>query len=421
MLLPPSIRAPPGRCGCGLLSVTMVLVSNSADELFTQYGAEAPVVQSGLYRKCWDIVGQAVAATVPDAAVDAGSFDGALEAFVSAGPDDPSLVPEEQRGLIEALSDTAASYTRLVDARRLSWATRYRTLNRPLGAYFCGISLWPRTTVDVPNFTLYFGSGSAVNPDRVFMRLEMVPRVDTDTDAAYAEKYYRPFNERFFQFLEHDGFEPCVAPPGGPPHSPAPLPPLARAAAPRLVAAPGERASAQSLARPPCDHRRATAAGTSRTRRTRAARSRRRGCATSSTALSQTCSSRPTRWPSSRRSGRASSMPRPSCRPSRHARRQRGQIILSGCSPLTHVRGPVAACAGRRHRAPRRDHPARRRRELARQRQPREGLRRGDVRADQGAAGRRRGLIVGKFLSEGVSTLAVVQVSERGKASYDAP
>ena len=63
----------------------------------------------------------------------------------------------------------------------------------------------------MPNFTLYFGSGSAVNPNKVFMRLEMVPRVDTDTDAAYAEKYYRPFNDRFFQLLKHDAFEPCAA------------------------------------------------------------------------------------------------------------------------------------------------------------------------------------------------------------------
>merc|ERR1712087_557010 len=102
-------------------------------------------------------------------------------------------IPEEQRSLIEVLSDTAASYTRLCDERRLSWGTRYRTLNRPLGAFFCGISLWPRTSIDVPNFTLYFGSGSSVNPDRIFMRLEMIPRVDTDTDAAYAEKYYAPF------------------------------------------------------------------------------------------------------------------------------------------------------------------------------------------------------------------------------------
>ena len=33
----------------------------------------------------------------------------------------------------------------------------------------------------------------------------------TDTDAAYAEKYYRPFNDRFFQLLKHDAFEPCAA------------------------------------------------------------------------------------------------------------------------------------------------------------------------------------------------------------------
>ena len=174
-----------------VLSIAMT-AALGADDLFAKYAAEAPQVQSGLYARCWDIVDEAVASTVPDATSDASAFGGTLEAFVSAGPDDPSIVPEEQRGLITALSDTAASYTRLVDARRLSWATRYRTLNRPLGAFFCGISLWPRTAVDVPNFTLYYGSGSAVNPNRVFMRLEMVPRVDTDTDAACAPPIHQP-------------------------------------------------------------------------------------------------------------------------------------------------------------------------------------------------------------------------------------
>jgi len=182
-----------------------------AEELFERYAAEAPPVQGGLYARCWDIVGEALAATVPDATADAGAFGGALEAFVAAGPDDPTKVPEEQRELIQALSDTAASYTQLVDEKRLSWATRYRTLNRPLGAYFSGISLWPRAAVDVPNFTLYFGSGSAVNPDRVFMRLEMIPRVDTDTDAGYAEKYFAPFNERYFAMLKNEELEPYVS------------------------------------------------------------------------------------------------------------------------------------------------------------------------------------------------------------------
>ena len=63
----------------------------------------------------------------------------------------------------------------------------------------------------MPNFTLYFGSGSAVNPDRVFMRLEMIPRIDTDTNAAYAERFYAPFNERFFELLGNDAFEPYVS------------------------------------------------------------------------------------------------------------------------------------------------------------------------------------------------------------------
>ena len=188
-----------------------VMMAGAADDLFTQYADAAPPVQSQLYGRCWDIVAQAVAATVPAATTDASAFGGALEAFVSAGPDDPSQIPEEQRALLEALSDTAASYTQLVDEQRLSWGTMYRTLNRPLGAFFCGISLWPATSTDVPNFTLYFGSGSSVNPDRVFLRLEMVPRVDTDTDADYAEKYYAPFNERFFSLLANDEFEPYVS------------------------------------------------------------------------------------------------------------------------------------------------------------------------------------------------------------------
>ena len=63
----------------------------------------------------------------------------------------------------------------------------------------------------MPNFTLYFGSGSAVNPDRIFMRLELVPRVDTDTDAEYAERYYAPFNERFFALMANEGWEAYVS------------------------------------------------------------------------------------------------------------------------------------------------------------------------------------------------------------------
>ena len=186
-------------------------MSEAADELFSKYAAEAPTTQGRLYARCWDIVNNAIAATVPAAVHDASAYDGALEVFVSAGPDDPSLIPEEQRELIAALSDTAASYIHLVEPSKLSWGSCYRTLNRPLGAYFCGISLWPRTSVDVPNFTLYFGSGSAVNPDRVFLRLEMIPRKDTDTDACYAEKYYAPFNERFFALIANDEWEPYIS------------------------------------------------------------------------------------------------------------------------------------------------------------------------------------------------------------------
>jgi len=204
------------RCWLALVVPTCLCVSpaaalKSADSLFSRYAAAAPPVQGKLYGRCWDIVNRALVVAVPDAVDDANAFDGALEAFIAAGPDDPSLVPEEQRPLIEALSDTAASYTRLVDGQRLSYGTRYRTLCRPLGAFFCGISLWPPASVEVPNFTLYFGSGSAVNPNQLFMRLEMIPRVDTDTDAAYARKYYEPFNERFFSFLENEEFRPYVS------------------------------------------------------------------------------------------------------------------------------------------------------------------------------------------------------------------
>ena len=192
-------------------TTTNLAPPSSADTLFTEYTAAAPPIQSKLFDKCWAIVNEALELTVPNAECDASMFDGALASFVAAGPDDPSLIPEEQRALLTKLADTAASYTRLVDPSVLSWATCYRTLNKPLGAYFCGFSLWPKTDVDVPNLTLYFGSGSAVNPDRVFIRLEMVPRVDTDTDASYAVKYYEPFNERFFELLENSEFEAYVS------------------------------------------------------------------------------------------------------------------------------------------------------------------------------------------------------------------
>ena len=189
-----------------------ISMSAKANELFTTYTAKAPPESGRLFGRCWDIVEQARRATVPNAEEDASAFDGALDAFVTSGPDDVNLVPEVERELLAALADTAASYHVLSDDKRLSWGTCYRTLNAPLGAFYCGLSLWPRTSVDVPNFTLYFGSGSAVDPSRVFMRLECTPRVDTDTDASYAEKYYAPFNERFFTFLERgDVFEPYVS------------------------------------------------------------------------------------------------------------------------------------------------------------------------------------------------------------------
>ena len=35
--------------------------------------------------------------------------------------------------------------------------------------------------------------------------------MDTDIDAEYAERYYAPFNERFFALLANDGWEPYVS------------------------------------------------------------------------------------------------------------------------------------------------------------------------------------------------------------------
>ena len=93
---------------CAPARVPLVRLS-AADELFTTYAAAAPPVQSRLFDRCWKIVGDALAATVPLAKLDAGAFDGALEAFVAPGPDDPDSVPDEQRALIAKLSDTAAS------------------------------------------------------------------------------------------------------------------------------------------------------------------------------------------------------------------------------------------------------------------------------------------------------------------------
>ena len=43
------------------------------------------------------------------------------------------------------------------------------------------------------------------------MRLELIPRVDTDMDAAYAEKYYAPFNERYFALLANTEFEQYIS------------------------------------------------------------------------------------------------------------------------------------------------------------------------------------------------------------------
>ena len=190
---------------------------DAAEALFDDYRSAAPSPQREQFEACWALVERvqaaAEAALPSDArlAADRSAFGGALAAFVTSGPDDTASVPSAQRELVGLLSDTAASYERL-EHPRLAWGTRYRTLNRPLGAFFGGIQLWPDTGTDAPNFTLYFGSGSAANPDRVFMRLELVPRVDTDTDeTGYCERYYEPFNDEFFAFAEDERFEPYVS------------------------------------------------------------------------------------------------------------------------------------------------------------------------------------------------------------------
>ena len=46
-------------------------MSEAADELFSKYAAEAPTTQGRLYARCWDIVNNAIAATVPAAVHDA--------------------------------------------------------------------------------------------------------------------------------------------------------------------------------------------------------------------------------------------------------------------------------------------------------------------------------------------------------------
>ena len=191
--------------------------ADAAEALFEDYRSAAPSPQREQFERCCALVLRAQAAAeaaLPSDAklsADRSAFDGALGAFVTAGPDDVASVPSAQRELVGLLSDTAASYERL-EHPRLAWGTRYRTLNRPLGAFFGGIQLWPDTETDAPNFTLYFGSGSAANPDRVFMRLELVPRVDSDTDeTGYCERYYEPFNDEFFAFAEDDRFEAYVS------------------------------------------------------------------------------------------------------------------------------------------------------------------------------------------------------------------
>lgn len=76
-----------------------------------------------------------------------------------------------------------------VECPKLSYGTAYKTLS-PENAFFGGVSLWPLGNCRAPNFTLYFGSGSPRNPKQIFMRLEMIPRVDSAADAQYCRDYY---------------------------------------------------------------------------------------------------------------------------------------------------------------------------------------------------------------------------------------
>ena len=78
--------------------------------------------------------------------------------------------------------------------------------------FFGGFQLWPSARTDVPNLTLYFGSGSPANPDELFMRLECVPRRDVAVDAAYAEAYYAPFTSTCLELMTGDDrFRPYVS------------------------------------------------------------------------------------------------------------------------------------------------------------------------------------------------------------------
>ncbi|KAK7242522.1 hypothetical protein SO694_00017252 [Aureococcus anophagefferens] len=202
-----SVRTP--RAPRRLVARDAALDLAASEELFASYYDQAPEPQRSTYAKAWSIVEATFAAAGGDAmALDASAFGGALASFTTPGPSEAQLeaMPAEAAAIMRKLSDTAASYYR-VTSPDLDWGTCYRTLNREVGA-----RLWPSARTDVPNLTLYFGSGSPANPDELFMRLECVPRRDVAVDAAYAEAYYAPFTSTCLELMTGDDrFRPYVS------------------------------------------------------------------------------------------------------------------------------------------------------------------------------------------------------------------
>ena len=185
---------------------------DAATALFEEYEATVPEAKRASQNTAWSIVEEAYG-RAGGFEVDASAFDGALAAFKTPGPPAEALaaLPEPAAAIMKALGDTACAYAQ-TKGPRLGWGTAYRTLARDAGAFFGGFALWPSDEVDVPNFTLYFGSGSPANPRDLFMRLECVPRVDVATDAEYAERYYAPFTATCLKLMaEDERFRPYVS------------------------------------------------------------------------------------------------------------------------------------------------------------------------------------------------------------------
>mmetsp|Transcript_16593 Transcript_16593/g.51649 ORF Transcript_16593/g.51649 Transcript_16593/m.51649 type:complete len:663 (-) Transcript_16593:71-2059(-) len=185
---------------------------DAATALFEEYEATVPEAKRASQNTAWSIVEEAYG-RAGGFEVDASAFDGALAAFKTPGPPAEALaaLPEPAAAIMKALGDTACAYAQ-TKGPRLGWGTAYRTLARDAGAFFGGFALWPSDEVDVPNFTLYFGSGSPANPRDLFMRLECVPRVDVATDAEYAERYYAPFTKTCLKLMTDDArFRPYVS------------------------------------------------------------------------------------------------------------------------------------------------------------------------------------------------------------------